>query len=230
MLEYVLDTETSGLSPKSERICEVGIVEVRSLLPTGRTLHRYCNIEKRMPREAERVHGLSDSFLADKPKFAAIADELLAFIGEGRIVAHNARFDISFLNAELERMGRPALANEVVDTLDLSREVRKGKNHSLDAICRDYGISLAKRTKHGALLDAQILAEAYIELRGGRQQALFGSDAQAQDTDIAVASQATGRPPRPFRWRISAGEYLDHMAFRSGIKDAIWSEYNDVLA
>ncbi len=172
--EIVLDTETTGLDPQTgDRLVELGCIELFNSLPTGETFHRYIDPERDMPAEAFRVHGLSREFLTGKPKFAEIAEEFLAFIGDARLVIHNAEFDMKFLNAELKRAGLAPLTFErVIDTLSLARRKHPGAPNSLDALCARYGIDNSRRTKHGALLDSEILAEVYLELSGGRQAAL----------------------------------------------------------
>jgi DNA polymerase-3 subunit epsilon len=169
--EIVFDTETTGTDPANgDRIVEIGAVELLNHIPTGRTFHAYLNPERPMSQGALAVHGLTDAFLADKPVFAAIADELMGFLGDARLIAHNAGFDLSFLNAELARINYPPLdASAALDTLALARRKHPGAANSLDALCARYGIDNTRRTKHGALLDAEILAEVYIELIGGRQ-------------------------------------------------------------
>src|SRR5215213_4339788 len=166
MREIVLDTETTGTDPAAgDRVIEIGCVELVNHVPSGRTYHVYVNPERPVSAGALAVHGLTNAFLADKPVFAAIADDLLAFVGDGRLVIHNAGFDVAFLNAEFARTGHPALPLEqVVDTLALARRKHPGASNSLDALCARYGIDNSRRTKHGALLDAEILAEVYIEL------------------------------------------------------------------
>ena len=171
MREIVLDTETTGLDPENgDRIVEIGAVELFNHVPTGRTFHHYINPERPMAEEAFQIHGLGDAFLADKPRFAEIAAEFVAFMGDSRLVAHNAAFDFRFLNAELARCGVQAIAWErVVDTLALARQKFPGSPCSLDALCRRFAIDNSARTLHGALLDSEILAEVYLELVGGRQ-------------------------------------------------------------
>ncbi|MFJ5488482.1 DNA polymerase III subunit epsilon, partial [Hansschlegelia beijingensis] len=174
MREIVLDTETTGLDPLTgDRVVEIGCVELLNRIPTGATFHVYLNPERDMPEEAFRVHGLSAEFLSDKPRFADVADDFLAFVAEGALVIHNASFDMAFLDAELKRLGRAPIGRErVVDTLMLARRKNPGGANSLDALCQRYGIDNSRRTKHGALLDSEILAEVYLELLGGRQASL----------------------------------------------------------
>lgn len=174
MYEIVLDTETTGLDPATgHRVVEIGAVELLNHLPTGRTFHVYINPERDMPAEAEAVHGLSQTFLRDKPKFSEIVEDFITFIGDAVLVIHNASFDIGFLNAELSYIGQPPIAAErVIDSLHIARQKHPGSANSLDALCRRYGIDNSRRTKHGALLDSELLAEVYLELVGGRQTAL----------------------------------------------------------
>ncbi|MBX9874858.1 MAG: DNA polymerase III subunit epsilon, partial [Beijerinckiaceae bacterium] len=174
MREIVLDTETTGVDANAgDRIVEIGCVELVNHCPSGRSFHCYLNPQRPMSEGAFRVHGLSDAFLADKPLFAAVADEFESFIADARLVIHNAAFDIGFLNMELKRIGRGPLEQaRVVDTLAMARRKHPGAGNSLDALCSRYGIDNTRRTKHGALLDAEILAEVYIELIGGKQTSL----------------------------------------------------------
>ncbi|MCL2385457.1 MAG: DNA polymerase III subunit epsilon, partial [Alphaproteobacteria bacterium] len=174
MREIIFDTETTGLDAgDGHRIVEIGCVELFNIIPTGESFHLYLNPERDMPEEAFRVHGLSTAFLADKPLFAQVAGDLLKFIGEAKIVAHNAEFDLQFLNKELDRLGLPLFVKDrVVDTLALARRKFPGATNSLDALCARFGIDTSRRTKHGALLDAELLAEVYAELTGGRQAVL----------------------------------------------------------
>jgi len=175
MREIVLDTETTGLDPlRGDRLVEVGCVELFNRMPTGQTFHRYMNPERDMAAEAFAVHGLSTEFLADKPFFHEVVEEFLAFIGDAPLVIHNASFDISFINAELDRLNRPAIPRErLVDTLLLARRKHPGVSNRLDDLCSRYAIDNSRRTKHGALLDAELLAEVYIDLIGARQSQLI---------------------------------------------------------
>src|SRR6478736_6239277 len=211
--EIVLDTETTGLSPVTgDRVVEIGCVELINHIPTGRHFHVYLNPERDMPEEAFRVHGLSNEFLADKPLFKAEADNFLEFIGDGTPVIHNAAFDMGFLNYELERIGKPSLSNEVIDTVMVARERHPGARVSLDALCKHYGIDNSKRTLHGALLDSEILADVYLELIGGRQVGL----ALVEETrSIRVEFKATPARPRPVPLpsRLSDAEREAHAAF-----------------
>ena len=189
--EIVLDTETTGLSAANgDRLVEIGCVELINHVPTGRHYHVYLNPERDMPDEAFRVHGLSEDFLRDKPKFAEVAGDFADFVADGPLIIHNAPFDMGFLNAELEWVGRPRLTNEVIDTVMLARKIHPGARVSLDALCKHYGIDNARRTLHGALLDSEILAEVYLELIGGRQVAL----ALSAEAETSIRGSGT-RPP-----------------------------------
>jgi DNA polymerase-3 subunit epsilon len=232
MREIVLDTETTGLDPlRGDRLVEVGCVEIVNRFITGRNFHRYVNPQRNMPIEAFQVHGLSEAFLSDKPLFASIADEFLDFIGEDTLVIHNASFDIGFLNAELKRLRKGPLAmTRVVDTLTLARRKHPGAPASLDALCARYGINNAKRTKHGALLDAEILAEVYAELTGGKQSSFGLSDLPTQASGPGQSSRIeTGRAtPRLVEHisLITEEERAAHGRFIEEMKDkAIWNTY-----
>ncbi|MEE4338844.1 DNA polymerase III subunit epsilon [Erythrobacter sp.] len=230
--EIVFDTETTGLDPTTgDRMVEIGCVEMIGRVPTGATFHAYYNPERDMPIEAERVHGLSSAFLSSKPLFRDSVDELLEFLGDSPLVAHNAGFDFGFLNAELALIGREAIAMErMVDTVAIARKRHPGAKNSLDALCTRYGIDRSHRVKHGALLDAELLAQVYIELTGGRQIGLELA-AEVSTTTVArgiapgsVVPRATDRPrrePRPHA--PSAAELERHRAFIEGIENAIWA-------
>jgi len=221
MREIVFDTETTGLDPDDgHRVVEIGCVELHNHVPTGRSAQWYINPERDMPDDAFHVHGLSESFLADKPVFASIADEFVEFVGDARLIAHNARFDLKFLNAELAAVGRPPLDRaQTVDTITLAREKFPGAQYSLDALCRRFDIDLTRRDKHGALLDAELLAEVYLELVGGRQPGLT-LVATAVADQVPVAERDI-RPPRPHA--ASADELKAHAAFVASLKDPLWS-------
>jgi DNA polymerase-3 subunit epsilon len=219
--EIVVDTETTGLDPdKGDRIVELGAVELVNHLPTGRTFHAYVNPERAMPEEAFRVHGLSAEFLADHPVFAEQVDALLEFIGDARLVIHNAGFDVRFLNAELRRCGRPPLTpDRAVDTLVLAQRRFPGQPNSLDALCRRFAVDNAARTLHGALLDCHLLAEVYLHLMGGRQVAL------GLALPTAVRAAAVSRAVRPARPHppLAEAELAAHAAFIATMKDAVWN-------
>lgn len=225
MREVVLDTETTGLDPQNgDRIVEIGCIELINHIPTGRHYHAYINPERPMPEEAFKVHGLSDEFLKDKPVFSAIAREFCSFIGEDPLVIHNAAFDIGFLNAELARLnGFPHIAMErAVDTVRIARSKFPGAQVSLDALCKRFNIDNSARTKHGALLDAELLAEVYLELIGGRQQGLglAGLDIEAAAMVAVQAPRGPARPPRPHA--PSEAELAAHAGFIAKLKDALW--------
>jgi DNA polymerase-3 subunit epsilon len=228
MREIVLDTETTGVEAlKGDRIVEIGCVELLNHCPTGRNFHVYINPERAMSEGAFRVHGLSDAFLADKPVFAAIAGAFAEFIGDARLVIHNAAFDIGFLNMEFGRIGLPVIQpGRVVDTLAMARRKHPGASNSLDALCQRYGIDNSRRTKHGALLDSEILAEVYIELIGGKQTTLgLGSVAAGRTVDgIAIAIERPVRT-RPLAARLSEDERAAHEAFVMKLKAPLWHGY-----
>ena len=194
MREIVLDTETTGLDPaQGDRVVEIGCVELENGIATGRTYHVYLDPERDMPDAAFRVHGLTRAFLADKPKFAAIVEDFLAFLGVAPLVIHNAQFDAKFLDSELVRTGREGLARgRLVDTLTLAGRLHPGQRNSLDALCARYGIDASRRTRHGALLDAELLAEVYSELTGGKQTSMGFSDSATPATPVAIAGAAAG--------------------------------------
>jgi len=228
MREIVLDTETTGLDPrKGDRIVEIGGVEMVNRFVTGRTFHQYINPERAMPPDAFAIHGLSDGFLKDKPVFAAIADAFVEFIGDATLVIHNASFDIGFLNAELGKLGKPPIASDrVLDTLMLARRKHPGQQNSLDALCQRYGIDTSRRTKHGALLDSEILAEVYAELTGGRQQtmALDAATTEMPAGVSTIAARKQRRTPPPSL--LSERERAAHRTFVEGMGDkALWRRY-----
>jgi DNA polymerase-3 subunit epsilon len=225
--EIVLDTETTGFEPaEGDRIVEIGAVELMNHMPTGRTFHKYINPLRAMPEAAFQVHGLSDDFLRDKPVFAEVAQDFVAFIGDARLVIHNASFDMKFINAELGWAGLPSIPFErAVDTLAIARRRFPGAQASLDALCRRFGIDNSARTLHGALLDSEILAEVYLELIGGRQPD-FALSVEAQVTVTTSAEGAGWRPrprPAPLPPRITAEEEAAHAAFVATLGEgALW--------
>jgi DNA polymerase-3 subunit epsilon len=226
MREIVLDTETTGLDPGTgHRIVEIGCVELFNAIPSGQTYHVYLDPERDIPEEAFRVHGISAEFLAGKPKFVEIAEALLAFLGDAPLVAHNAEFDMRFINAELTAHGFETIgAERVIDTLTLARRRHPGAANSLDALCQRYGIDLSRRSKHGALLDAEILAEVYAELLGGRQTSL-SLDPAAMQRVLAPAMQHrdSGRALLPL---LDAAELSAHSAFIETLGEkALWRRY-----
>lgn len=227
MREIVLDTETTGLDPNSgHRIVEIGCVETRHHITTGESFHVYINPERDMPEEAFNVHGLSEKFLSDKPVFAEVVEDLLSFIGDAPLVIHNADFDMKFLNAELKRVGRPLLERDrAVDTVTMARRKFPGAQANLDALCRRFEIDLSRRDKHGALLDAELLADVYLQLRGGAQPGLelAGDTSRAGGASVVVERQA--RPPRAHA--PSAEELAAHAALVESLKDPVWSAGSD---
>lgn len=230
MREIVLDTETTGLDPyQGDRLVEIGCVELLNGFPTGRTFHAYLNPERDMPAAAFAVHGLSSEFLRDKPMFTEVAGEFLEFIGDAKLVIHNAQFDISFLNAELERAGRTLLGRErVVDTLLLARRRHPAGPNRLDDLCARYGIDNSRRTKHGALLDAEILAEVYIEMIGARQ-AQLGLAAEMAAPQSAEAASVRRQRPIALAPRITPQERAAHRAFVLTLgPNAIWRQYVEI--
>lgn len=225
MREIIFDTETTGLDPQSgDRMVEIGCIEMVNRVATGRTFHAYFNPDRTMPAAAEAVHGLSDAFLADKPRFAERVDELLEFIADSPLVAHNAAFDFGFLNAELAVCGLGAVSTErMIDTVALARVRHPGAKLSLDSLCSRYGVDRSHRTLHGALLDAELLAQVYVELTGGRQ---IGLELAAETTEILVSSVTTVervrifRAPRPHA--ASEAELAAHAAFLETINSPLW--------
>ena len=228
MREIVLDTETTGLDPlRGDRLVEVGCVELLNRMPTGQTFHRYMNPEREMSAEAFAVHGLSTQFLADKPFFHEVVDEFLEFIGDAPLVIHNASFDISFINAELDRIKRPAIPRDrLVDTLLLARRKHPGVSNRLDDLCSRYAIDNSRRTKHGALLDAELLAEVYVDLIGARQSVLILA---TETTEIRVGvSREMLRRRRQIALapRVTDADREAHRAFIATLGDKpIWNDY-----
>lgn len=225
MREVVFDTETTGLDPATgDRLVELGCIEMVNRVTTGRVFHAYFNPERAMPREAEAVHGLSAAFLADKPLFAEKAQELLEFLEDSPLVAHNASFDFGFLNAELAHCGLGAVSSErMVDTLAIARRRHPGAKLSLDALCTRYGIDRSHRTKHGALLDAELLAQVYVELTGGRQIGLELAGESVETIAVmrsVTVKDRTFREPRPHA--ASAEELARHRAFLETIDKPLW--------
>lgn len=244
MIEIVLDTETTGLDPDTgDRIVEIGAVELSGHMPTGRTFHEYINPERSMPAEAFEIHGIGPDLLdnprqpnpgevtlLDKPKFSAVAQKFLDFIGDGKLVIHNASFDMKFLNAELSWAGMPSLAQDrAIDTLEIARRKFPGASASLDALCRRYGIDNSARTLHGALLDSEILAEVYLELIGGRQPDLV-LQTGGRSNENAARSEPDWRPyprPKPLASRLTDEESAAHDAFIDTLGSApLWKTRN----
>jgi len=226
--EIVFDTETTGLNPATgDRMVEIGCVEIYNRVETGRHFHAYFNPDRDMPFDAEAVHGLSSIFLSDKPRFSEKVEELLDFLEDAPLVAHNAGFDFGFLNFELEKCGRPAVCmSRMRDTLQLARTKHPGAKHSLDALCVRFGIDRSHRVKHGALLDAQLLAQVYVELTGGRQIGL-GLVADAGSVSVAASSKpVVVREPRPARPHFASEEELArHGAFISQLANPLWAQF-----
>lgn len=227
MREIVLDTETTGLdAARGDRIVEIGAVELLNHLPTGATWHEYINPECPVPAQAVEIHGLDDDFLRDKPVFATLADSFLDFIGDARLIIHNAPFDIGFLNAELDRCRRPAIdGGRAIDTLAIARRRFPGSPNSLDALCRRFGIDNSHRQKHGALLDSEILADVYLELIGGRQPGLgFLATAATPERRAATGPRRARARPAPLAPRITPAEEEAHAALVHELgADAIWN-------
>lgn len=222
MREIVLDTETTGLDPAAgHRVVEIGCVELENHVATGRHLQLFVNPERDMPEEAFKVHGLSAEFLADKPRFAEVAEEFLAFVRDDVLVIHNAEFDIKFLNAELGRLGHPPIPLErAVDTVKLARRRFPGAQASLDALCRRFEIDLSARSLHGALLDCQLLAEVYLELRGGRQPGFVLDAAATAAAAAAAASPRRYREPRAHA--PDEAELQAHARMLEKLKEPVW--------
>jgi DNA polymerase-3 subunit epsilon len=228
MREIVFDTETTGLNPAGgDRVVEIGCVEIFNRVETGRHFHCYFNPERDMPFEAQEVHGLTNLFLSDKPRFAEKAEELLEFLEDSPLVAHNASFDFGFLNFELEKCGKPIVClSRMRDTLALARTKHPGAKHSLDALCMRFGIDRSQRIKHGALLDAQLLAQVYVELTGGRQ---IGLGLVADTDKLSVEAEAGTvrvRELRPARPHHALPEELErHRAFIAKLVNPLWARF-----
>ena len=230
MREIVLDTETTGLDPfEGHRIIEIGAIELFNRIPTGEVYHQYINPQRDVPIEAVNVHGLTESFLADKPVFEAIADDFLTFVGDAALVIHNAGFDMKFLNAELEWAKRQQLKNnQVIDTLQMARRKHPGSPASLDALCQRYNINNAHRELHGALLDCELLAEVYIDLLGMREPGLsfdLGAAKKSAAVSEVSAVVAPQKRPSPLPSRLSEEELAAHQAFLSNLgSEPLWTK------
>ncbi|MCH8616855.1 DNA polymerase III subunit epsilon [Sphingomonas sp. SM33] len=228
MREIVFDTETTGLNPATgDRMVEIGCIEMINRVETGRHFHAYFNPERSMPSEAEAVHGLSTIFLSAQPLFAEKVEELLDFIADAPLVAHNATFDFGFLNYELQLCGRPVVCmSRMVDTLVLARTRHPGAKHSLDALCTRFGVDRSLRVKHGALLDAQLLAQVYVELTGGRQIGL-GLVADTDPGEVRVSGRTVSvREPRVPRPHFASAEELErHRAFIARLTSPLWERF-----
>jgi DNA polymerase-3 subunit epsilon len=226
--EIVLDTETTGLDPsQGHRLVEIGAVEIVNQIATGSVFHVLINPERDVPEEAFRVHGHSSEFLRDKPVFAAVVEEFLAFVGEDRLVIHNAEFDMRFINAELGWLGRAPIGSErVIDTLAMARRKHPGSPNNLDALCDRYRIDRSRRVKHGALLDAEILVEVYGELTGGRQRSLSFAPTEGGRAGAGVAAAVRRARPVPLEARLTQSERDAHGALVATLGDAaIWGRY-----
>ena len=223
MREVVLDTETTGLSAKNgDRLVEIGCIELINHLPSGQVYHQYINPGVPMPREAQEVHGLGDDFLSDKPGFLEIVDAFLGFVGSAPLIIHNASFDMGFINSELDRIKRDPLPNsQAIDTVLIARRKYPGSPASLDALCRRFDIDNTARTLHGALLDAELLAEVYLELIGGRQPGLVLANA-ALDPSSAREKERIKRLPRPHQ--PTAEELTAHAEFLARLKNPVWEK------
>lgn len=230
--EIVLDTETTGFDPRTgDRLIEVGCIELVDLLPTGRTFHRFVNPERLIPPDAIRVHGITDEKVKDAPKFHEIVDDLMAFVGDAQMIAHNAAFDRNFIDFEYNRCGRPITGEaRWIDTLQLAQKRFPGMPNSLDALCKRFKISLVERTLHGALIDARLLAEVYLELKGGKERVLDLS--AARGAAAAAVTAATYAPrPRALAPRSTPEEQAAHLAFlKANLKDySLWAGYGVVV-
>jgi len=233
MREVVLDTETTGFDPvDGHRIVEIGCVELIDHFPTGKSVQFYLNPERDIPLESQKIHGLTYEFLSDKPLFAAIVDELIEFIGDAPLVIHNASFDVKFLNAELHRVQKPLIhISRAIDTIEIAKAKIPGARYSLDELCKRFGVDLSARTKHGALLDAELTAQIYLELVGGRQRKLLLAPVDVEDGTVAIITRTARQRPEPLLVPISDAEIEAHAAFvaRELGKDAIWN-WGDLAA
>lgn len=231
MREIVLDTETTGLDPlQGHRVIELAALELVNHMPTGRAWREYIDPEREVEEDARRVHGIDNAFLEGKPKFAAVAEGFLEFLGDAAIVAHNAAFDMGFLKAEMLRLGKPELPNSVIDTLAMARQRFPGSPNSLDALCRRFEVDNSSRSYHGALLDCELLAEVYLELRGGRQPGLSlaeergSSTSRTRDATLVSLDSTAQKPRREPRPHAPTVEELEaHKAMLEGLKDPIWT-------
>ena len=233
MREIIFDTETTGLNPAGgDRMVEIGCVELFNRCETGRTFHAFFNPGRPMPSEAQAVHGLSDVFLSDKPLFPHLADDLLEFIGDSPLIAHNATFDFGFLNHELALCARdPVCLSRMICTLAMARARHPGAKHSLDALCTRFGVDRSHRVKHGALLDAQLLAQVYVELTGGRQIGLgLVADAGPAIARPLMPASSAGRPARPPRpHSASDQEEIRHRAFIAAMASPLWDRFRATI-
>ena len=228
--EIVLDTETTGFDPRTgDRLIEVGCIELLDLLPTGRTFHRFVNPERSIPADAIKVHGITDDKVRDAPKFHEIVDDLMEFVGDAQMIAHNAAFDRNFIDFELNRCGRPITGEpRWIDTLKLAQTRFPGMPNSLDALCKRYKVSLVERTLHGALIDSRLLAEVYLELRGGKERVLdLSSGVGGRGPGGLIEIAAYGVRPRPLAPRSTETEHEAHVAFLASVlKDqSLWQAH-----
>jgi DNA polymerase-3 subunit epsilon len=226
MRQIILDTESTGLDPKQgHKLVEIGCLEIVNYIPTGRTFHTYLNPERSMPLEAFNIHGLSEEFLKDKPRFIEVAKEFLEFIEDQMLVIHNAQFDLKFINHELELLGKtPLHTNRTIDTLLIARQKFPGAQVNLDALCRRFKIDNSARTKHGALLDAELLAEVYLELCGGRQPDLvLTNETTKTSAKHSIQVQNPSLPPRPHNPNLA--ELEQHKLFLKKLMNPIWNSY-----
>ena len=226
--EIVFDTETTGLDPaRGDRLIEIGCIEIVNRIPTGREFHQYINPERDVHPDAVAVHGLTFEFLKDKPVFANVCDAFLEFIGDAPLVAHNATFDHGFINAELARLSKPLVAaHRIVDTLQIARRKHPAGPNSLDALCKRYGVDNTKRTKHGALMDAALLAQVYVELLGERQATLGLAQNSAEGTRARLANTRAQQRPEPLPPRVSEEQIAAHKVFVGTLgAEAVWLKY-----
>src|SRR5215471_606004 len=227
MREVVLDTETTGLDPADgHRVIEIGCVELLDHFPSGKIFQAYLNPERPVPRDSQDIHGLTDAFLADKPMFTRVVDEMFAFLGDAPIIIHNAGFDLKFLNAELHRIGhKPIPYARAIDTIEIAKSKIPGARYSLDELCRRYGVDLSARDKHGALLDAELTAQVYLELVGGRQKMLVLAPADIVMPGLGIEPGVLRPRPVPLETLVTQAELAAHAAFvaRELGADAIWN-------
>ncbi|WP_417320827.1 DNA polymerase III subunit epsilon [Emcibacter sp.] len=223
MLEIVFDTETTGFDPfNGDRLVEIGCVEVRDFMPTGRVFHKYINPERDMPSSAEAIHGLSADFLKDHPVFAEVAEEFIDFVGDARLVAHNAEFDMKFINWEIENLGFKSIPmSRAVDTLAIARRKFPGSPNTLDALCKRFNVDNSGRIKHGALLDAELLAEVYLELMGGRQTG-FSLSTGPEEKNVVASGKAERKYREPRLHAPTDEELARHKAFLEEIREPLW--------
>ncbi len=230
--EIVLDTETTGFKAnEGDRVVEIGCIELINHIPSGKDFHTYLNPERQMPQEAFNVHGLSDEFLADKPLFSEIADDFLEFIADSPLIIHNAPFDMGFLNFELKNINKKPIQNKIIDTVLLAREILPGARVSLDALCKHYGVDNSQRDLHGALLDAKILAQIYLELIGGAQATFSLSQTKIKSEEKIIKYETVKELKRqtPLKSRLSEEEKQAHKNMLKQLgKNPLWEQYIDI--